>query len=192
MFVANLKLFWLKLARLFFLYIDFWFSVPFLKSLLLRSLKRHPCKRRALNLDIDGFFLVPTPAVVARNFRAPERLPTFTSSAWLRNNTPTPHTPTHTHLGEWRGPWSWIISLVEVLSEKPTKDIFQSVELRNTHRGGGAGAYGIRPASRKLGVRIPAATETHSDSSTAKRSALDASVTGPRRWRFLNGFPVSQ
>ena len=43
----------------------------------------------------------------------------------------------------------------------------------------------VRIASKSLGVRIPAATalivKTDSDSSTAKRSAIGVSVTGPRR-----------
>ena len=41
------------------------------------------------------------------------------------------------------------------------------------------------PASGRLGVHIPAATDlnrkTGSDSSTAKRSAIGVSVTGPRK-----------
>ena len=44
----------------------------------------------------------------------------------------------------------------------------------------------VRPASGRLGVRILAATDlsrkTGSDSSTAIRSAVGVSVTGPRRW----------
>ena len=52
-------------------------------------------------------------------------------------------------------------------------------------RDGGAVGESVRPASGRLGVRIPAATDpshkTGSDSSTTKRSALGASVTGPQR-----------
>ena len=43
----------------------------------------------------------------------------------------------------------------------------------------------VRPASGRLGVRIPAATDLSrkkgSDSSTATRSAISVSVTGPQR-----------
>mgnify|MGYP003691764763 CR=1 FL=1 len=43
-------------------------------------------------------------------------------------------------------------------------------------------------ANERLGVRIPAATDqsykNSSDSSTAKRSGIGVSVTGPRRWQL--------
>ena len=52
-------------------------------------------------------------------------------------------------------------------------------------RGGGAVGNSVRPASGRLAVRIPAATDLsrkkRSDSFTAKRMALGVSVTGPRR-----------
>ena len=50
-------------------------------------------------------------------------------------------------------------------------------------RGGGAVGKSIRPESRRLGVRILAATDlSHKnsiDSSTAKRSTIGVNVTGP-------------
>ena len=53
------------------------------------------------------------------------------------------------------------------------------------YRGGGEVGYSVGPTGGRLGVRIKAATdlsrETGSDSSTAKRSALGVSATGPRR-----------
>ena len=53
-------------------------------------------------------------------------------------------------------------------------------------RGGGAVGQSVGPTYRRLGVRIPAAKDlsvkTGGDSSTAKRSAIGVSVTGPRRW----------
>ena len=52
-------------------------------------------------------------------------------------------------------------------------------------RSSSAVGWSVRPASGRLGVRIPAATDLRrkkgSDSSTAKRSAIVLSVTGPRR-----------
>ena len=54
-----------------------------------------------------------------------------------------------------------------------------------TNRDGAAVGLSVGPASRRLGVRIPAATDqrckTGSDSSTGKRCAIVVSVTGPRR-----------
>ena len=47
--------------------------------------------------------------------------------------------------------------------------------------GGVAVGWSIRLACGRLGVRIPAATKTSSDSSNAKCLAPGVSVTGPRR-----------
>ena len=64
--------------------------------------------------------------------------------------------------------------------------IISTIYIRKvTNHGSGAVGWSIGPASGRLGVRIPAAktlvVKTGSDSSTAKRSAIGASFTGPRR-----------
>ena len=53
--------------------------------------------------------------------------------------------------------------------------------------------WNVCPASGKFGVRIPAATELSrkkgSESSTVKRSLIDVSVTGHRRWQLKTNAP---
>ena len=48
----------------------------------------------------------------------------------------------------------------------------------HSNRGGGAVGYRVGLANGKMGNRI---VKTSSDSSTAKRSSIGVSVTGPRR-----------
>ena len=82
------------------------------------------------------------------------------------------------------GTWEDYHNLKQLLLCRPISLLNIHYIIRN--RGGGAVGKSVDPASGRLVVRIPAATDlsrkkTGTDSSTAKHSAIGVSVPGPGR-----------
>ena len=75
------------------------------------------------------------------------------------------------------------IDFISTHSLQTIKTLRMVVNYKYTCQGGGTVGYNVRPARGLLDVRNPVATDLYvkagRDNSTAKRSALDVSVTGP-------------